>query len=184
MSDLNRYFMFRIQLRIWLSTVISCVILTSAFLTSAYAQDASAGQFSAGNNQLAIGGGTSSISDHSYLILQGRFGHFIRDGLILEMGMQGWIPLSDDALSIYVLSPGVTGYLYQLGAFVPYAGVFYQYSISELEFEAKSALGARGGILVQQGGSHLGIGVRVTQGVECGESCRVISPEISFMLNF
>jgi len=184
MSDLDRYLMLRIKLRIWLSSVMSCVILTSVFLTSAYAQDTNAGQFSAGKNQLAIGGGTSSISDHSYLILQGRFGHFIRDGLILEMGMQGWIPLSDDALSIYVLSPGVTGYLYQLGPFVPYAGIFYQYAISKLEFEAKSALGARGGLLVQQGSSHLGIGVRVTQGVECGESCRAINPEISFMLNF
>ena len=160
------------------------LVLALVQINMAYSQNSNAGPFSSGHNQLSIGGGSSTIGRDNYLILQGRFGHFVQDGIVLEMGMQGWIPLSDEAPSIYVLSPGITGYLYQLGSFIPYAGVFYQYAISDLELEAQSALGARGGFLVRQGASHLGIGARVTQGVECGESCRVITPEISLMLNF
>ena len=158
--------------------------LTLSCINLGYTQNVDAGPFASGQNPLSLGGGSSTIGSNHYLILQGRFGHFIQNGLVLEMGMQSWIPLSDEASSIYVLSPGLTGYLYQLGSFIPYAGVFYQYAISDLVLEAQSAFGARGGFLLRQGGSHLGIGARVTQGVECGQDCRVVTPEISLLLNF
>ncbi|MAD60916.1 MAG: hypothetical protein CMH49_05310 [Myxococcales bacterium] len=147
-------------------------------------QTRSAGAFSAGQNQLSLGGGSSIIAETNYLILQGRYGHFILDGVMLESGLQAWIPLDGDAPSIYILSPGVTTYLYQLGSLVPYAGAFYQYAISELEFEDPSSLGARAGFLIRQARSNFGLGLRASQGISCGASCRRITPEISLFLSF
>ena len=147
-------------------------------------QTKSAGVFSVGQNQLSLGGGSSIIAETNYLILQGRYGHFILDGVMLESGLQAWIPLDGDAPSIYILSPGVTTYLYQLGSLVPYAGAFYQYAISELEFEEPSSIGARAGFLIRQARSNFGLGLRASQGINCGASCRRITPEISLFLSF
>ncbi len=154
-------------------------------LTSKLANaETSPGAFAAGQSQLSIGGGTSSIGEGSYLILQGRYGYFWADGLVAELGLQGWVPLDDDLSSIYVFTPGVTAYLYQLGVVVPYAGAFYQYALSEQPLDETSAIGARAGIVLRQGGGFLGLGARVTQGIECGKDCRTVSPEFSLMLSF
>lgn len=174
-----------------LSTLLA--VLTIG-LDRTYAQDrdkdpasgnkiSSAGAFSAGQNQLSLGGGSSTLANSNYLILQGRFGHFIVDGIILESGLQAWIPL-EDGPSVYVLSPGLTGYLYQLGSLVPYGGVFYQYTMTELDLQSHSSIGGRAGILLRQANSHLGLGARVSQGTNCGASCRLITPEISLFLSF
>lgn len=173
--------------------IYSCLILCFHLLSS-YSilaqeldqalQDNSADAFSAGENQLSLGGGSSVIADSNYLILQGRYGHFIMDGLMLETGLQAWIPLEDKAPSIYVLSPGITAYLYQLGSLVPYAGAFYQYTMTELALKNRTAIGARGGFLIRQARSHFGLGLRASQGTNCGASCRIVTPEISLFLSF
>ena len=103
---------------------------------------------------------------------------------MLESGLQAWIPLEGQAPSIYILSPGITGYLYQLGGLVPYAGTFYQYAMTELELEDRSSIGARAGFLIRQARSHFGLGLRASQGTNCGASCRTVTPEISLFLSF
>lgn len=142
------------------------------------------GPFAGGKSQLSLGGGSSTLGQSSYLILQGRYGYFLVNGLVLETGLQSWIPFDSKAKAIYVLSPGVTGYLYQLGGFVPYAGVFYQQAFSELILENKQALGARGGFVYRQGGGFIGLGARVTDAIDCEIDCRMITPEISLLLSF
>ena len=106
------------------------------------------------------------------------------DGLVAELGAQTWVPLEGDASAVYLLSPGLTAYLYQAGSVVPYLGGFYQYTFADFPLASRAAIGGRAGILMRQGGSFLGLGMRLTQGIECAETCREWAPEISLMLNF
>ena len=166
---------------------LSCALLLSlsiaTFSLEGFAEKG-AGRFSAGKSQLSIGGGSSQLLGSNYLILQGRYGYFFLDGLVAELGGQAWIPLSGDFGSAYLISPGLTAYLYQAGVIIPYIGGFYQYAIADFELISRAAIGGRGGILLQQGGSFLGLGIRVTQGLDCEEDCRELIPEISLLLSF
>ena len=143
-----------------------------------------AGPFAQGKSQLTLGGGLSQINNNRYFALQGRVGYLVTDGLALQLGGQAWVPLGDsDAL--YTLAPGATYYLYQLKPLIPYAGVFYERTLTSIDIGERNAWGARGGLMWQSSGLLLGFGLSIKQPFGCeDESCRLIEPELSFLVNF
>jgi hypothetical protein len=143
-----------------------------------------AGPFAQGKNQLTLGGGLSQINNDRYFALQGRVGYLVTNGLALQLGGQAWVPL-DDSDALYTLAPGATYYLYQLKPLIPYAGVFYERTFTSINIGERNAWGARGGLMWQSRGLLLGFGLSVKQPFGCeDESCRLIEPELSFLVNF
>lgn len=143
-----------------------------------------AGPFASGRNQFSLGGGTSTLGEDLYLVLQGRYGYFVMDGLATQLGVETWLPLNG-GLSLTSLSPGVSYYIYQLRPLVPYAGIFYQHTFTKLTLESLDAYGGRVGALWQSSGILLGLGARITRPFGCtGGDCQVIEPEITLLLSF
>ena len=174
----------RLSINLSIFSIRSILFILSTFSSLTVRADEGAGQLAAGKSQLSVGGGSAQILGSNYLIIQGRYGYFMADGFVAELGGQTWIPLGGNAGSAYLISPGLTAYLYQAGVVVPYLGTFFQYAVADFELSSQAAVGGRGGILFRQGGSFLGLGARVTQGLDCGASCRETIPEISLFLSF
>ena len=177
--------MLRFKMYLSAKRLILCACFTLLTLSPlTVSADIDAGRFAAGRSQLSVGGGSARVLGSNYLMIQGRYGYFIADGLVAELGGQTWLPLGGNAGSAYLISPGFTAYLYQAEVVVPYLGGFFQYAVADFELSSQAAIGGRGGILIRQGGSFLGLGARVTQGLNCGASCRETIPEISLLLSF
>ena len=148
-----------------------------------YAQN-SAGPFASSRVQLSLGGGSSQLASVDYLILRGQASYFMIDGLSADLGLQTWIALDDEGDHVFMVSPGLSYFVYQLSPLVPYVGAFYQRAFTALPLESLDAVGARGGFIFQQGYTLIGLGARMTQALGCAEDCVQITPEITLQISF
>lgn len=143
-----------------------------------------AGLFAEGKTTFSLGGGLTSVGEARYFSLQGQLGYFMFDGLSAQLGVRAWLPL-DDTPSLYTLSPGVSYYLYQLKPIIPYAGLFYEHTFTDLPLASKDAWGGRAGLLWNSSGLLLGFGVRLTRPFECAQAhCDLVEPELTVLFSF
>ena len=143
-----------------------------------------AGLFAKSKTTFSLGGGLTSVGEARYFSLQGQLGYFMFDGLSAQLGVRAWLPL-DDTPSLYTLSPGVSYYLYQLKPIIPYAGLFYEHTFTDLPLSSKDAWGGRAGLLWRSSGLLLGAGVRLTRPFECAQaSCDLVEPELTVLFSF
>ena len=152
-------------------------------VSMSYAQN-SAGPFAKSRVQLSLGGGSSQLASVDYLILRGQVSYFVIDGLSADLGLQTWIALDDEGDHVFMASPGLSYFVYQLSPLVPYVGAFYQRAFTALPLESLDAVGARGGFIFQQGYTLIGLGARMTQALGCTEDCVQITPEITLQISF
>lgn len=174
------------RLQRWASLCLA-LTLGSATLYAAPAQlerPVDPGPFAAGRSQFSLGGGSGSMGEDTYIVLQGRYGYFLTAGLAAQLGLETWLPLSGGQ-SLTTLAPGLSYYLYHTRPFVPYLGGFYQHSFTRLELESQDAYGGRAGALWQSSGLLLGLGARLTRSFGCtGGGCQLIEPELTVLLSF
>ena len=173
-----------LRLRHVLCTLMMLGSMHGSFDISRVEAQTSAGPFASSRLQLSLGGGSSQLASVDYLILRGQVSYFLIDGFSADLGLQTWIALDDEGDHVFMASPGISYFVYQLSPLVPYLGTFYQRAFTNLSLESPNAIGARVGLIFQQGLTLIGIGARVTQTIGCDEDCIDIAPELALQISF
>jgi len=168
--------------------LLVAIALTISLPTAAYAQveeePAPRSPFDQGRFSIGIGGGTQQTFDQTYFVIAGSFGYYVLSGL--EVGVRAIQWFGGDP-TVSKVSPQVRYILHQLpGPVKPYVGTFYTHWFVGGGFDDIDAVGARGGIVYNQGsGFVIGVGVVVeTITSECISECTDVYPELAISLSF
>ncbi|MFN3198092.1 MAG: hypothetical protein ACE366_06710 [Bradymonadia bacterium] len=166
----------------------ACLSLVCLGLLAGVASAQRSTPFDKGRVRLSLGGGSATPlgGDTSVIFVGLGAGYFIADGLEIGLDAEHYFNADPSQSSI---SP-TARYVLSLGGVNPYVGVFYRNVFLGEPFEDLSSVGARGGIILLQGGlGFFGLGAvyeQYTSGCEENnlESCDRVYPELSFGVAF